>query len=483
MADVHYRSATALAAAVRAGDLSPVDLLDAVYERIDERADRLNAFITLTRESARKRAHEAEQAAQAGDIWGPLHGIPVAIKDLHDRKAGVRNTFGAKPFDDHVADKTAATVERLEAAGAIVVGTTNTPEFGHMARTDNTLVGATPTPFDTTRIAGGSSGGSAAALADGLVPLATGSDLGGSLRTPAACCHVASVKPTFGLIPRTTRPNAFKNHTPVAVVGPMARTVEDLALAMSVLAGPDDRDPFSVPQQGDDFDAQLDRPAEELRVGYCPDLGGFTVEPAVRQIVDEAVGALADAGAIVENVTLNGPPKSELDLAFAKAAGVRFATLAREVEETHGVDLMAADVSETLKQTIGIGRGYEAVDYNAGDLPRTELYEAVEAGLAGHDAIVCPTLAVPPFGLDEPEPTEIAGEPANGTLTDWTLVWPFNMTNHPVVCVPAGLTDDGLPVGLQIVGRRYDEPTLLGVGAAFERANPWSEDYDQVETA
>lgn len=479
--DRHYRSAADLATDVSAGEVSPVALVDRVYERIDARADRLNAFITLTEESARERAREAGRAIEKGETWGPLHGVPVAIKDLHDRKAGVRHTCGAKPFADRVAEDTSVVVERLEAAGAIVVGTTNTPEFGHKPLTDNALVGATPTPFDTDRVAGGSSGGSAAALADGLVPLATGSDVGGSLRTPAACCHVASVKPTFGLVPRDTRPNAFGDHTPVAVVGPMARTVGDLALAMDVLVGPDDRDPFSVPHPGDDYRAGLDSHAGAFDVGYCPALGGFALEPVVREAADDALAALADAGATVADVELDGPPKPDLDAAYLTQGSVRFAAKAREIEETYGVDLMEADVSETLKRTIGVGRGRDAVDYSAADLPRTELYEAVEDALAGHDALVCPTLAVPPFGLDDPEPTEIAGEPADGTLTDWTLVWPFNMTGHPVVCIPAGLTDDGLPVGLQIVGRRYDEPTLLGVAAAFERANPWADDYERVE--
>lgn len=481
MADIHHRTATELAGAIHAGKLSPIELINRVYDRIHDRADRLNAFVTLTEASACERAREAATAIEAEDSWGPLHGVPVAIKDLHDRKAGVRHTFGAKPFADHVAEDTAVTVERLEAAGAIVVGTTNTPEFGHKTRTDNTLVGPTPTPFDTDRIAGGSSGGSAAALADGLVPLATGTDVGGSLRTPASCCHVASVKPTFGLIPRESRPNAFKNHTPVAVAGPMARSVPDLALALDVLAGPDDRDPFSVPHPGHSYDAHLDRPADELHLGYCPTLGGFTLEPVVRAAVDDAVAAVADAGAVVTDVELDGPPKPELDYAYAKAGGVRFAAIARDVETAYGVDLMEADVSESLKRTIGAGQGYDAVEYNASDLPRTELYDAVEDALDGKDALVCPTLAVPPFPLEDPEPTEIAGEPANGTLTDWTLVWPFNMTGHPVVSVPAGLTDNGLPVGLQIVGRRYEEQTLLGVAAAFERANPWTGDYELVE--
>ncbi|MFC7235745.1 amidase [Halosegnis marinus] len=472
-----YRSAVAVADAVKAGDLSPVALVDAMLERIEARGT--NAYITVIAEEAREAAREAERAAEAGEDLGPLHGVPLALKDLYAHKAGVRTTFGAKPFADHVPEESALITERLEAAGAVPLGKTNTPEFGHKPRTDNELVGPTGTPFAPDRIAGGSSGGSAAALADGLATIATGSDVGGSLRVPASCCHVVSVKPSFGLIPSARRPDAFSSHTPTGVVGPMARSVEDLAVMLDVLVGPDDGDPFSVPAPDADYRGATERPTAEVSVAYSPDLDLFTVEEAVTDAVGDAVDALADAGATVEEVAVEGPAKGDLNHAFSVQATAKFATLAREIDEEHGVDLAAPDceVSDSLKATVAVGRGHEAVEHNVQNVVRTGMYDAVNDAIGDHDALVCPTLAVPPFPLSEPDPTEIAGEPANGTLTDWSLPWVFNVTGHPVVSVPAGLTDEGLPVGLQVVGRRYDEESLLAVAAAFERANPWADTY------
>ena len=476
---MNARSAVELAEVIKSGERSPVSLVDEVLARIEERNDRTNAYVTVIEDSAREAARRARAAVENGEDLGPLHGVPLALKDLYAHKEGVRTTFGATPFADHTADEDAIITERLEAAGAIVVGKTNTPEFGHKPRTDNELVGPTGTPFAPDRTAGGSSGGSAAALADGLAAIATGSDVGGSLRVPASCCHVASLKPSFGLVPDASGTDTFSSHTPTGVVGPMARTVEDLAVMLDVLAGQDDRDPFSVPAPNVEYSGALDTPARELSVAYSPDLDMFTIEQSVTDIVEDAVNALADAGATVDEVTVDGPEKGELNHAFSLQATAKFATVARTVEAEFGVDLMADDceVSDSLQATIAMGQGHEAVEHNAQNAVRTAMYEAIEAAIGDYDALVCPTLAVPPFPLTEPDPTEIAGEPANGTLTDWSLPWVFNVTGHPVVSVPAGLTDDGLPVGMQIVGNRYTEQRLLAVAGAFERVNPWIDTY------
>ena len=478
-----HRSATDLAAAVRSGDLSPVELTRAHLDRIDALADRTNAFVTVLEEEAMERAREAERAVESGEELGPLHGVPIAIKDLSFHKAGVPYTRGMKPLADAVAEEDSVAVERIEAAGGIVLGTTNTPEMGHTPRTYNELVGPTGTPFDPAYNAGGSSGGSAAALAEGLCPLATGSDVGGSLRVPASCCGVASVKPTFGLLPRETRPNAFGNHTPFAVVGPMARTVDDLGLLLSVLAGREDRDPFSVPVDGVYAGIEATDPGD-LTLGYSSDLDLFAVEQSVEHAVRDAVGTVEDAGATVETVSIDGPDYGDLTHAYGVSATVGFASSARDLERAFDLDLAgedADDLSESFVQTLELGRGHDALDYLATDETRTELYDAVEVTLEGTDALVCPTLATPPLTHDEPYPTEIAGEPARGLPMDWMLAWPFNMTGHPVVCVPAGLTDEGLPVGLQVVGPRFSESRLLSIGKAFEEANPWDGTYPRVE--
>lgn len=476
MADVHFRSAAALAADVRRGDLSPVDLVDAHLERIADRGDATNAFVTVLEEEARERAREAERAVEAGEDLGELHGLPVAIKDLADRKAGVPNTMGLRPLAEHVATETSAVVERIEAAGGVVVGTTNTPALGHKMRTDNALVGPTGTPFDPDYNAGGSSGGAGAALADGLAALATGSDIGGSLRHPASCCGVASLKPTFGLVPRSSPLNAFRGHSPFGVVGPMARTVEDLGLFLDVLAGRDDRDPFSVPAPDYDYAAVDPADPDDLTVGYSMDLDRFAVEPAVREVVADALDALEAAGATVEPATADGPDKGTLSYAFGRQSAVYFATVVAELDEARGFDLLADhadDVQESLVSTVMSGRGFDALEYATADGPRTDWYDAVERALAGYDALAVPALATPPLTHDEPLPTEIDGEAVSGLPMDWSLSWPFNLTGHPVVTLPAGLAD-GLPVGVQLVGSRYAESHLLDVAASFERANPWS---------
>ena len=477
-----FRSATDLADAIRAGELSPVEVVETFFERIDDQNDELNAYVNVLKQRAREQAREAEQAVESGEDLGPLHGVPVAIKDLHMEIEGVPHTMGLAPLADNVADETGVVVERLEEAGAIPLGTTNTPELGHTMRTYNELLGPTATPFDPDGEynAGGSSGGSAAALAAGLAPLATGSDVGGSLRNPASCCHVVSVKPTFGLVPKDNRPDAFSSTTPVGVVGPMARTVDDLALMLSVLVGQDDSDPFSVVAPRDDYTDATDRDASEFDVAFTPDLDTFPVADTVASICRDAVDALADAGATVSEAEVDGPDKGTLNYAYGTEATPLFAVMAGYLEDEHGIDVAgddADDLSSSFVQTVDMGEGYDAVDYLQTNEVRTELYDAVEAVLDDHDALIMPTLSTPPLTHDEPYPSEIDGERAGGLPMDWGLTWPFNMTGHPVVAAPAGLTDDGLPVGLQIVGSRFDEADLLGIAAALEDANPWADDY------
>ena len=489
MAGSTFDSATDLAAAIRASERSPVSVVETHLDRIDERGDRTNAFVTVLAEEARERAHEIEAAIERGEDPGPLAGVPIAIKDLSDSKAGVRHTYGMAPFAENVADRTTVAVKRLEGAGAIVIGTTNTPELGHTVRTDNELQSPTATPFDPERNAGGSSGGSAAALADGLCTLAMGSDVGGSLRTPAACCAVASIKPSFGVVPRDARPDAFRAHSPFGVIGPMARSVEDLALALEVLAGPDDADPYSVPQpsgaDGEEYTEATDptEGVEGLDVGYSPDLDWFAVELAIRETIDEAVADLESVGPTVEEIAVGGPGKDETAAAFGVQATVLFATSVAELNEAHHIDLLddhTASLSESFVRTVEMGQGYDVLEYTTADTVRTRLYDAVEEALENYDALVCPALATLPLTHEEPLPTEIDGEGVSGLPMDWALSWPFNMTGHPVVTVPAGIAE-GLPVGIQVVTKRYDERAALSVATALEEARPWAGTYPALD--
>nr|WP_267638912.1 amidase [Halovenus rubra] len=447
------QSVRELASEIRTGRLSALTLLDSTLKRIGA-IDALNAFITVTEESARERAHAADAAAARGEDLGPLHGVPVAIKDLRSRKEGVKNTMGLAPLADNVADEDSITVERLEAAGAVIVGTTNTPALGHTIKTENRLVGATPTPFDSDHSAGGSSGGSAAALAAGAVPLATGSDIGGSLRVPASCCNVIGLKPTCGLVPERIPFDRFGTHSPFFVGGPMARTVEDTALLLDALAGYDDRDPFSVPRPETEYVKATNRPTTELSVAYSPNMDLQPVAPTVRETVDAAVTDLAAGGATVDTVDVSLPSYEELSMAYVTQVGVFFSAFAQRVEDRYGIDFETADVEDTVRSTIALGTETDAADNRLQNAPRTDAYDGIQDALTGYDVLVTPTLTVPPFSKHPTDgyPTEINGQSVIGVPTDVMLTWVFNMTGHPVASVPAGITDNGLPVGLQIVG-------------------------------
>lgn len=468
--DLTRLPATDLADRIHSGDVTATEAVEAHLERIDDRDDVINAFVTVCRDEAREAATEADRALEAGADVGPLHGVPVALKDLGARKAGVRHTYGAAPFADNVADETAAIVERLEDAGAIVIGKTNTPEFGHKGTTDNELVGPTASPIDTDLNAGGSSGGSAAALAAGMTPLATGSDAGGSLRIPAAACGVYGFKPTFGLVPDDDRPSAFGRTTHHVTMGPMTRSVADAALALELLSGPHPADPSSVPVEID-FRAAVDRPIDDYRVAYSPDLDVFPVTEAVRGVVEDAVAALDAAGATVEEISVeHGYSLAELQEAVMATYMTWIRGTAAVVEEAHGIDLRdhPGEVSDSLLAMLHVGERYDPADVARAGIVRTGFYDAVEDVLAEYDALVTPTLSRAGVGLQE----DLAD-----TAWEWPLTWPFNWTGHPVASAPAGLTDRGHPVGLQLVGRRFADDDVLAVSAGLERERPWEHLY------
>ena len=472
-------SAIELAREIRAGERSPVDIVEAHLERIEERDGAVNAFVTVTAEEARAAAEEAERAVEAGESLGPLHGVPVAIKDLED-VAGTRTTSGSLLFEDNVSEATEPFAERLLDAGAIVVGKTNTPEFGLGCTTNNRVAGETHTPFDTSRNAGGSSGGAGAALAAGMAPLAQGSDTGGSIRTPASFCGVYGLKPTFGRVPRVSRPDAFEAHTPFSHVGPMARTVEDAALMLDVMAGPDPDDPFSLPETDDDYLGATERGIEGLDVAYSPDLGTYPVEPEVAEVVADAADAFEECGATVEEVDVDlGCEQSEVLEAFYTFARVRWQSLFDALER-QGFDPRGADrdrLRPVVVETILDEPEPTTREYKRADRTRTRVYDGLQDVFEEHDLLVSPTLAVLPFP-DGEEPTEVDGVEVD-RLRGWVLTQPYNMSGHPAASAPAGFVD-GLPVGMQVAGRRYDEETVLAASAAFERERPWHEAYERL---
>ena len=480
MVDIHKLSAAGMARRIRDRQLSPTEVVEDLLDRIDARNDRTNAFVTVTEDRAREAAREAERAIEDGQPLGPLHGVPVAIKDL-DNVAGVPTTFGSRLFADHVADEDDPFVTRLTDAGAIVIGKTNTPEFGLGCTTDNLVVGPTGTPFDPEKVAGGSSGGAGAALAERLVPLAQGSDTGGSIRTPASFCGVFGLKPSFGRVPRTGRPNAFGDLAPFSHTGPMARTVEDAALMLDVMAGPHPADPFSLPDEGTNYAAATRRSINDTKIAYSPDLGTYPIAPEVRDVVDEAADVLANTDATIDRADPDlGRDQDEILDAFYAFAKVNWESLFDNLEDQHGFDFQGED-REKLRpitvETIFESDPVTTREYKRADVVRSDVYDGIVEILDEYDILVTPTLAVAPFEHGE-YPTEIDGtgiEPLRG----WLLTQPFNFSGHPVASVPAGFTDDGLPVGMQIIGRRHADADVLAASAAFEREQPWHDAYPE----
>ena len=482
--DLCLRSVTELAADIRRGDVSPVEAVEAYLDRIETRNGELCAYTTVLDTAAKAKAKRAAAAVERGDETGPLHGVPVAIKDLFAPKAGVRHTYGSTVFEDNVADRTAPVVERLEAAGAIVLGKTSTPEFGNRPVTDSELVGTTVTPFDPSKVAGGTSGGSAVAVAAGMAAAAQGSDAGGSIRIPAAFCGVYGLKPSFGRVPNGSRPNAFAEHTPFVQHGPLTRTVADAALLLDVMAGPHPDDPFTHPESETPFTDHVGRPVDEFEVAYSSDLGLFRIEDEVRDVVEASVDALATAGATVERVDVEfDRSKDEIQDAWRTFFQVLLADVARGIEETYGIDLLAdhrSEIDPLFVKIVEAGRSHSVMAYKRADTVRTDVYDTVQEVFSSYDLLVTPTVAVPPFDATEMGPTEIAGEPSDPFI-DWMLCWLFNMTDHPAASVPAGFTDDGLPVGLQVVGSRFADGDVLAASAAIENVRPWQDAYERLE--
>lgn len=478
--DLVFESATAVADRIARGDLSPVDLVDAYLDRIEDRTNDVNAYVTVLDDHARDAARNAERAVESGTDLGPLHGVPVALKDLSAAKAGVRHTFGSKVFENNVAEETSVLVKRLEDAGAIVLGKTNLPEFGHKPKTENSLVGTTSTPFDPERNAGGSSGGSAAAVGDGQVALAQGGDAGGSVRIPSSLCGTYGLKPSFGRVPNPSRPDAFGSHTPMSDRGIHARTVEDAALMLDVMAGPDPRDPFSLPDDGSDFRAAVERDVSDLSVGYSPDFDLFPVEPDVEETVRDAADTLEAAGVTVETVDL------AIDYSLGELVKevrepvmqVKTAALVENVRDTHDVDILGesrgAFPTEFVERAEA-GFDYSAAEFKRSDNARTEVYDAIQDVFEKFDILATPTVATLPFENDVLGPTEVNDIPVD-PLSEWFLTWPLNLTGHPAASIPAGFVD-GLPVGMQLVGQRFRDDDVLAVSAASERVNPWQDAY------
>ncbi|MGA0121555.1 MAG: amidase [Gaiellales bacterium] len=475
-----YVDATTIASLVREGTVSPVETVECAIELIEARNPTLNAVIFKGYDDARERAREAEAAVRRGDALGPLHGVPTLMKDLFDYKPGWKSTFGGiRSLKDNVIDAYCPWAERVEAAGGIIVGKTNSPVMGYRGITDNPLFGATCNPFDTTRNPGGSSGGSAACVADGIVPFAEGTDGGGSIRIPASWTGTYGYKGSFGRVPLVMRPNAFSGTQPTIAEGPITRTVADAALVMTALQGYDARDPYSLRDEVD-FLGALDRPVEGMRIAYSPALDVYPIDPRVAATVGEAVRAFEAAGAVVEEVEL-GLDIDQLELAHLWCRMIMPLNIAGlEGLKGFGLDLMATDdLPPVYKSWVERTRGATLADLERDDVLRTRIFEALQAVFEHHDLLVSPTLsAMPPLNADDGDtmgPSEVAGIEIDPSI-GFCLTFPTNFTGHPSASIPAGLAD-GLPVGMQLIGPMKDDGTVIAASAAYERVRPWFDDY------
>ncbi|MET9259879.1 amidase [Amycolatopsis sp. NPDC004079] len=456
--EICYLPARELARRLRTREVSAREVLQAHLDRIEQVNPQINAIVTLTAERALSEAAAADERLAHGEEVGPLHGIPVAHKDTHD-VAGVRTTYGSPIFADHVPDSDTLVVERIRNAGAITLGKTNAPEFGAGSHTLNPVFGATRNPYRRDLSAGGSSGGAAAALAAGLQPLAEGSDMGGSLRNPASFCNVVGLRPSPGRVP--TWPATLPWEA-LGVQGPMGRTVADVALLLSVIAGHDERNPISLDQPAAPFAGSLDADLAGLRVAWSPDLGGLPVDPAVSAVLEPAVKVFADLDCRVEPAC---PDLAATDEVFRTLRAWLFHAGFSGLLEEH-----PDKMKQTLKDNIAFGATLSGADIANAQTRQLQLISGMREFFAQYDLLLAPVSQVPSFPVEWEYPETVAGQPMHDYLEWMRSAYSISATGCPALSVPAGFTDDGRPVGLQIIAPMRGELGLLRAAHAFEQA-------------
>lgn len=480
--ELAYLGVIEIARGIRQRHFSPVEVVDAFIARIEARDPSINAFVYRGFDEARAKAKDAEKTLTDGRPLGPLHGVPVAIKDLFDFKPGWTSTFGGiRAMRNFTANFYCAFAERIENAGAIILGKTNSPVMGFRGTCDNYLFGPSKNPFDTSKNTGGSSGGSAAAVADGLLPFAEGTDGGGSICIPSSWCNVYGYKASFGRVPCLVRPNAFGADTPFIFEGPITRNVEDAALALDALSGYHPGDPYSIDEETD-FVAATRRSIKGWKIAYSPNLDVFPVDARVAEAVAKAVRVFEQAGALVEEVKvgINRPQKELSDLWCRLIMPLNLQTL--EGFREAGIDVLKDhrdDLPPEYLYWVERGLKMSALEFFRDQAVRTEIYDAFQAVLGNYRLMITPTLACLPVDNasdgNTKGPDRINGETVN-SLIGWCLTYPVNFTGHPAASIPAGFVGN-LPVGMQIIGRRYADADVLAASAAFERLRPWQDAY------
>ncbi len=447
-----------MARLIRTRKLSAREALAEHLKQVERVNPKVNAIVTLVAEMATEAAAKADEMQARKEKLGALHGLPVAHKDLMETR-GIRTTFGSPLFKDYIPSDDDLIVERMRRAGAITIGKTNTPEFGAGSQTFNTVFGATRNPWDLTKTCGGSSGGAAVALACGFAPVASGSDTGGSLRNPAAFCNVVGFRPSPGRVPN---PKAAFAWSTLSTSGCLGRSVADLALALSTIAGPDKRVPISIHEPGEVLARPLERNLKGVRVAWYKDLGGVPFDPSVRAVIDRQHATFESLGCIVE--------QAEPDFAPAE---VSFRILrAWNTANSHGAQLKQHPdaFKDTLKAEIEEGLRLSGTDVARGETAHGEMWRRFQAFLEKYEYFVLPTTQLPPFDVNTPYPTEIAGVKFDSYIDWMKSCWYISATGNPAASIPAGFTPEGLPVGIQIVGRYGEDFGVLQMAHAFEQA-------------
>ena len=453
-----FMSAIEMARLIRTKKLSAREALAAHMKQIERVNPKVNALVTLAAEMAADAAAKADEMLAHKQTLGPLHGLPVAHKDLLETR-GIRTTFGSPLYKDYIPAEDDIVVDRMRRAGAITIGKTNTPEFGAGSQTFNKIFGATRNPYDLAKTCGGSSGGAAVSLACGLAPVASGSDTGGSLRNPAAFCNVAGFRPSIGRVPNPKQALAWST---LNTSGCLGRSVADLAYVLSTIVGPDSRAPLSINEPGELFARDLDRDFQGVRVAWFKNLGGAPFDPRVRAVVDGQRKTFKSLGCIVEQAE---PDFAPAEIAFRVLRAWNTAnTLGAQFQDHPDAfkDTLQGEIEEWLRLT--------GMDVARAETAHGRLWRGFQAFLEKYEYFVLPTTQLPAFDLDTPYPTEIAGVKLDNYIDWMKSCWYISATGNPAASVPAGFTPEGLPVGVQIVGRNKEDFSVLQMAHAFEQA-------------
>jgi len=451
-----WQSAVELTAMMQSGEISSTEVVTAHLEHIDRVNPALNAMVTIVPDHALAMAAAADERQAKGDTLGLLHGLPIAHKDLADT-AGIRTTHGSTLLSDGVPTKNALVVQRAIDAGAVTMGKTNTPEFGAGSQTFNDVFGSTKNPFDPSRTCGGSSGGAAVSLAAGMVPLADGSDMGGSLRNPASFCNVVGLRPSPGRVPAWPKAHPWSH---LSTEGPMARSVDDVALLLAAQAGPDPRNPIALETPGSHFAPPIGEPTDQLRIAWAPDLGGLPIDPQVTAALAHVPAVFEGLGHRVEAAC---PDLSEAGAVFDTLRAWSFALGLGDLVEKYG-----DKAKETVRWNVQRGRDLSMADHMDAWKTRAKLYQRTVDFFQDYDFLLAPVAQVPPFPVETEYITEINGIEMH-TYIEWMrVVSDVTIMNVPAISVPAGFSDDGLPIGLQIIAAPRSDLALLAIAKQFE---------------